>query len=362
MKVCSGCGASSVEVLEPGLPGFRHLDFASLIGAGRYELCSQCGLVANAESAGHAIVDETFLSEEYATSGQTSGLVQVGGEKITRSAIQARWINRNFQISNWRILDIGCFDGALLKEVALQNVHAELHGYDVNPHLAEDFRAHPGIQFHSGDLGALEGPFDLVISSHSLIYVPDLRVQLARVRGLLSDRGVFFVQTPDISTNPYSLTLGDQRYYFTASNLSHVLAQNGFIANPLELPEFPREAICLATGSDEGAKRFDPVEEVSEIFSGLQQIRDKLTGLPQQKISVLGTTINAAFVDAVLGAQLVTFVDENEQRIGKTFRGKPVVKPEDLESDSLLVLPFGESGATIQTRMANRIKAEMLLV
>ena len=172
MKNCSGCGASDVVVSEPDLPSFRHLDFASLIGAGRYDLCKNCGLIANAESEDHALIDPVFTSEKYADSGQTTQQIQVDQGQTTRSAIQADWICQNLKIDSWRVLDIGCYDGALLKEIATRCPSAELHGFDVNAHLASAFENHPGIHFHSGEFDDLAGPFDLIISSHSLMYVP----------------------------------------------------------------------------------------------------------------------------------------------------------------------------------------------
>ena len=362
MKACSGCGASSVEIREPDLPSFRHLDFASLVGSGRFELCPVCGLIANADSAESAVVDPLFISRKYANSNQTSQKIQTDNGKMTRSAIQARWICGRLKVSNFRILDIGCYDGALLREIAALEPSAELHGFDVNAHLADAFPATAGIHFHSGDLASLEGPFDLITSSHSLMYVPGLRVVLGQIRDLLSEQGVFYVHTPDISVNPYSLTLGDQRYFFTAANLGQVLAGNGFVPEMVTMDEFPREAVCLATRTDAADSMDHRDNRNKALFDGLLEVREKLETLQGDRIAVLGTTVNAAFVDAVLGDRLKVFADENELRIGSDFRGKPVVHPDSLDAQTLLVLPFGESGAGIKARMIGTTQAQLIVV
>ena len=360
MSLCSGCGAPGVEVIEPGLPSFRHLDFASLIGAGRFLSCDVCGLITNAESSKHAIVDPVFTSQKYATSAQTSQQVQTDEGKLTRSAIQARWIVKNLEIDNWRVLDIGCYDGALLRELGELNTECELHGFDVNPHLETFFDDIPRARFHTGRLEDLAGAFDLILASHSLIYVPELRAALSAISRIKSDLGIFIVQVPDISTNPYSFTLGDQRYYFTAASLGNVLAANHFHADRINLPEFPREAAYMATSSERQQRFISQEHAGADMIADLVKTRSLLDEMPGGSYAVLGTTVNAAFVDAVLGDRLMVFADENENRIGTTFRGKPVIHPASLKNDTKMLLPFGQSSEQIKSHMAEITKAELI--
>ena len=69
-----------------------------------------------------------------------------------------------------------------------------------------------------------------------------------------------------------------------------------------------------------------------------------------QNLAVLGTTVNAAFVDEMIGQRIQSFVDENLSKIGKTFREKNVVHPKNLNDISHTILPYGESGIKIRER------------
>lgn len=361
MDGCPGCESTNSQILQPELPSFRHLDFGALARPGRYLLCRDCGLLANADSAAGFDVEEMFLTADYAESAQTGQTVQSDDGSLTRSALQARWLAEVLDLHGARILDIGCYDGALLKEISRRVSDAEFHGYDVNPHVAALFPGEAGFTFHRGDLADIVGPFDLVTSSHSLMYLPGLRGVLASVRAALGPGGVLFVQAPDVARNPYSALLGDQRYYFTAQNLCAVLAANGFAAELVGMDDFRREIVVMASPGEAPAEAVD-AGRFSAMFAGLAATRDDLLALAEPDIAVLGTTANAAFVDAVLGDRLKVFADENEARIGTMFRAKPVVHPRELGAETLLVLPFGDSAAAIEARLATRTSARLLAV
>jgi len=358
MDDCPGCKSTKIRLLEPDLPSFRHLDFAALAGAGRYVLCRDCGLLSNADLAASEVVEEMFLTTDYAGSAQTAQTVQTEGQPLTRSAHQARWLSEVLDLDGARILDIGCYDGALLTEISKLVKAREFHGFEVNPHVADLFPERADFFFHQGDLADLAGPFDLLTSSHSLMYVPDLRGVLATLRGLLGPNGVLFVQAPDIGRNPCSALLGDQRYFFTPESLAAVLAANGFAPEVVEMDDFRREIVVMA-GVGAGEPVTAEPDRITDMFEDLTRTRNALVALDAPNIAVLGTTANAAFVDAVLDDRLGVFADENEARIGTTFRGKPVVHPADLDAETLLILPYGDSAAAIAARMATRTSAQL---
>ena len=67
-------------------------------------------------------------------------------------------------------------------------------------------------------------------------------------------------------------------------------------------------------------------------------------------MTVLGTTVNAAFVDEIMEGKIKFFVDENLSESKSTFRAKKVFSPKVLNSTNHTILPFGESGIKIQER------------
>ena len=55
--------------------------------------------------------------------------------------------------------------------------------------------------------------------------------------------------------------------------------------------------------------------------------------------AVLGKTINAAFVDEILGKNVIFFIDENNIKKEK-FREKDVLQPRKLSSKTNVILPY----------------------
>ena len=78
-----------------------------------------------------------------------------------------------------------------------------------------------------------------------------------------------------------------------------------------------------------------------------------MENINDQNLAVLGTTVNAAFVDEILGDSIKLFVDENPSKIGEVFRGKNVIHPTDLNDINHTLLPYGESGLKIKEHFEN---------
>jgi len=365
-NLCQICLTNSLLNLDYEVPTFRHLDFTTVAKSFRLLKCTNCQAVYNSDAA----KSERFIFEtkKYAHSRQTKQTVSIDEftKPLTRSFLQAEILTQNFiSKDTQQILDIGCFDGSLLKEINDMNSKLEFHGFDVNRHLETVFPNENNFHFISKDLKNLEIEFDLIILSHSILYINDLPELMLFIRRALKDDGILFIQVPDISINPYYSLMGDQSYIFTEISLTNVLQKFGFITQILSNEHFPRELLLSAqNGKSINCKTYKEEDLFEQNIGKIKDLKIKLENMNNHNLTVLGTTVNAAFVDEILKNKTLFFVDENLFSLGKKFRDKDVKHPNELKEKNHTILPYGEgeTGMIIKRKFENFFQGTFSLI
>ena len=362
-KTCPICLNNNV-IISIDIPFFRHLDFTTVSNNCKLLKCTHCQIISNPDAQNTEL--STFEGVEYADSHQTQQAMDVDGytEPVTRSFLQARILSEQIlNNENMRILDIGCFDGSLLVELDKIITNADLWGFDINPHLESFFPEKDNFHFISTDLENLEEPFDLITLSHSILYIPNLNVLMASISRLLKEDGTLFIQIPDICTNPFYSLMGDQSFIFTETSLKNVLGTFGYKVELVKNDYFPRELLISAGKNELGS--LDSYEESNlfeENIETIKHVKKQLGNIKGNSLTVLGTTVNAAFVDEIIGKRIQFFVDENLSKPDKKFRGKNIAHPNDLNDTSHTILPYGKSGIKIQERFENLYKGTFTVI
>ena len=354
---CPICQETGWESIELPYSLFRHMDFATIKDGGRIGRCHRCqALFVVVDQHDVARIEDQFSADAYATSHQTAQTIQVAENKepLTRSRLQADIIAEAFPSAVSRVLDIGCFDGRLLRELGEHFPEADLHGFDVNPYLEDHFRDDPHVHFWAQDLDKVAGRFDLICMSHSMMYIADTAALMGRLTQLLTPDGVVFIQAPDITHNPYSLLFCDTYYHYTPQILINVLGHFGFEFTTWETDLFPREVVGFAgrIRNDDSLPYREDVQ-IHESLRTLKRTAESLMEIDNEGTStVLGTTVNAAFVDSILKDRIAYFSDENPAAVGTRFRGKNVVHPSTVPKSDLMIMPYGEGGPGIAKRFS----------
>lgn len=132
-----------------------------------------------------------------------------------------------------RVLDLGCGTGILTEHLSRKDPRLEIVGVDITPdYLAaydERLRRKPWIRARSvlgnAETVALEGEFDIVVSSYLAKYV-DLDLLMSNVTPHLRRGGTFIAHDFILPTNPFFLT----------SWLAYTWAMNR--VGPVLFPEF----------------------------------------------------------------------------------------------------------------------------
>ena len=331
---------------------FRHLDFSLMEVAGNANILAECGdcghLFRVMDGEHREVLEELYQSTEYAEHKEAR-VVRQGGAEVHAAVAQARVVLQ--QLGDTRppgILDIGCFDGALLGAFENEGYGGRLVGFDVEERLA--FKDHCTGEFTTGPLDEIQGSFGLILLSQSLMYIRDLTGLFAEIDRLLAPGGSLFVHVPDILQKPPMILLADQHHYFTKGKLGALLARNGFVPEFLENTPFPRDLLALSRKGKTGNL---PTETV---LPTLASSLDTTAGCWQELAggldgyTILGTTMEAAFAHSLEPGKTTAFVDEDPHKVGGLFQGLPVLHPSSLQAGQHCILPLGQSALPLLLR------------
>lgn len=246
-------------------------------------------------------------------------------------------------------------------------------------------------EFFSSDLSRhvrnRYGRADVIIANNVMAHVPDINDVLAGIRYLLSDGGLFVMETPylrDLVDNlEFDTIYHEHVFYYSATSLAHLLKGHG-----LEMVDVERVAIhggslrvwiapagmrpiservpeLLTEEERRGMSRFPYYEDFGVRIADLRQsIRDLVMRLKRDGASIAaygasakGTTLLHVFD---LGAETVDFVvDRSPAKQGMLTPGThlPIVPPEHLLSarpDYVLLLVWNFAEEVLKQQQAYR--------
>ena len=363
---CPFCFSKNIEIFKIDFPFIRHLDFEFIKQQSTIGNCLECDLGFNNILGSDKIdVDKIYKSKEYALSLRLNQLLYIKDFKdpVTPYFLQAEIINSYLNKTSLSVLDIGCYDGRLLKELDRRYTDADLNGYDVNSHIRHFFPKQKNFHFWCDNISNVKGSFDLICISHSLQYIFDINNFMNELFRLLKPGGTIFFQAPDISKNSYALLYGDLYYYFTPAIIKNIFNQHGFEINFIDHNNwFPREIVAFAKLVPGGKKnKYQNDKHLSSCCDYLYNVVSLLkNSFFKKPIGVLGTTLNAAFINNIIDDTIDFFVDENHTNVGKQFHGKKVIHPDMLDGSETILIPYGNSSKLIYDKLKKRIKNELI--
>ncbi len=235
VSVCK-CGSDNLEQLTKidryGLP------FGSLI-------CKNCGLVLTNPRIKQESLPyyyENFYHPLNYGKERLDGLqalFQVGqGKKIFEIVNQSLPIKKK-----WVILEIGAGTGSVLREfkneALLHNIEIDELGTEYS-HDCLFLCKKNGINVIHGDLDTIVNKtdsFDLIILSHVFEHFINLEANLSKIKTLLKNRGILYIEVPGIERNNTVSTYNfdfleylthAHMYNFNAHSLEKIMSLNGY--------------------------------------------------------------------------------------------------------------------------------------
>ncbi len=217
-----------------GSPKLRHYcRVPSLFNAGefiRYERCGGCGTVMR-----NPRLPAAARLERYEHSTLSADWKRLDPKTQAHYRVMLRWLLRLAETERPRLLDFGSGAGGFLLEAQAAGLE-DVMGLELNRDLAAHTATTHGIRVFQGlidDSRFATERFDVIVSNQVFEHLVDPRATLRQVREHLVDRGLIFVEVPNLLHFRERLrrgaTMDDSHlFYFSARGLSWMLAAEGF--------------------------------------------------------------------------------------------------------------------------------------
>jgi SAM-dependent methyltransferase len=259
-----------------------------------------------------------------------------------------------------RILDVGCANGQMLAALG-ERGYTNLVGVDPSPSCVH----HAGSILHAqtfvgslADMPSEAGAADVVILSHVLEHVRDVKPALETLKRFMSSQALLYVETPDaeryaaFAWSPFQDFNSEHINHFSLTALDNLVRQAGFVPvkaaakDILSAPGMPYPAIYCMAARDRAASpaivRDGKLVRALQAYVGVssrlmhdidERLSRKVGG--GQPVIVWGTGELTAklLADTALGrANIQAFVDSNPVNQGGRLHGVPILPPDTLVS------------------------------
>lgn len=269
------------------------------------------------------------------------------------------------------ILDIGCANGGLLAILGEQGF-VNLIGLDPSHSCVSYIKNNYGIRAIQGgifdddfsDITFMGENFDMIILSHVLEHIYDLRLALNLIVSKLKDKAYLYIETPDAAN--YYKYQNVPFYYFDSEHINHfdlkhlvmLFEANGFSVEWYTQKEFfvsektlyPAVALVLRYDKNK-FNNIDAKHECSAKMSVSKHIEQSIIGQSYNKIDILAEQYEEVIVwgagqytyrlleNSRLGdCNIIAFIDNDKSKQGMTIKGVNVYSPEYLKENRCTVL------------------------
>jgi len=327
--------------------------------------CDRCGAAFADTPITQREYDELYAQRSRYAAGPAAHASD-SDRDIGRFREMAAEISRTVPDTSSRIVDVGCANGqmlAALSDVGYQN----LIGVDPSPACVQQAQTIHGARAYVGSLSEMPanaGPYDVVILSHVLEHVRDVKPALDSLERFLSGGAILYVEVPDASRyvdftwSPFQDFNSEHINHFSLTSLANLLRQCGFrplksaAKDILSAPGMPYPAIyCFARLDPDTSPTIDKDIALKERLEGYVRVSRQLM---DDIDSRLAATVNGGTPVIVWGtgeltaklladtslarANVVGFVDGNPINQGRLLRGLPILAPGELKSGDAVIV------------------------
>jgi SAM-dependent methyltransferase len=376
-RPCPVCASAAVQLLMA--QRFTVPSRGGVHGGYDVVLCKRCGFAFAGSTPSQQFFEWYYdsLARKDEMLDPARGFME-NKETIVRNSQTADFLAPNLA-KGARVLDIGCYTGYLLRQLAARVPGLILTGLDPSQFAADVAQRFHGLDVRVGNVfGAQDlGEYDCVIASHVVEHLVEVQPFLQSVRQLLTPGGIFFIEVPDaagFSADPQTSGSRAEPYfeynfehinYFTQTSLRNLLVMNGFEVVRLEarvstlpvlaavcrahnLPFAAESVAALQRYNEESARRHAKVAiRISAALAAHAQIAVWGAGAHTQRLLASG----------VLPAERVEFfIDANPALSEALLGGRPVHSPEALETAAPMAVLI--SSFRSETQIAARLHSE----
>ncbi len=274
----------------------------------------------------------------------------VSGNASSRSSRILECVSRFVKIpATGKLLDIGCGNGALLRRFGEKYPEWMLFGIELNDKYQREVETIPHVRtmYVNSQPDVIKETFNCITMIHVLEHIIHPGKYLEKILTLLAHDGILIIEVPNFEKNPYDLLIADHCTHFGNAALQSLLLRSGFEVIFSSTTCVTKEITVVARKGSHLTQKYhiSIVQDSSEIVSRCidfleSNIRDARVYAETRKFGIFGTSIAATWLFSELPESVHFFIDEDVNRIGKIYLGRPVYDLTSAPSDSLIFLPF----------------------
>lgn len=311
-------------------------------------ICSNCGVVQKLINSDW-VEDTKKIYDEYQVYAQGSGNEQLIfdstiGYSIPRSEKIVMWLNNEINLpQSGKLIDIGCGNGSFLKQFNNKNSEWLLNGLELDNRNEKIINSIPNTELKVCEISEIKEEYDLVVLIHALEHIIDPLTFLKKIKSILKKTGSIFIEIPNLKMAPFDILIADHCSHFTVETLEILLNKAGFVINKISEDFIPKEITLIASVKEEIIlKDIDlslGMDLVNGYFLNLDEIF-KQAKLISGNFGVFGTSISATWLASEFLERVDFFIDEDINRIGNIYMGKPVYGIENCPSNTDVLMPL----------------------
>lgn len=350
LPACHLCGADALVEIE----GFAALprvasDCRPFPAGGRLAECMSCGAIVKP-------VDEAFRREaaeiyagydlyhQSAGGAEQSVFDRETGAALPRSRRILDFARSHAALAgDGTLIDVGSGTGAMLR--AASSALGGWHLIAVEPHPADEgaLAGIAGVETVLPSLDGQAGTADLVTIIHALEHAADPVALLAAARGALKPGGALLIEVPYFPDNPFDLVIADHCTHFTRATLAAVLARAGLAPVATASDWVAKEITVVARAGSTAVAA--PHEDAGGDARRFRVWLDDVLGVAAEAsaadtFGLFGTAIAANWLLGPCDRRVRLFVDEDPNRAGRSYRGRPLHHPRDVPADAVVFMPL----------------------
>lgn len=305
--------------------------------------CYKCGHIQKAiDRTLNNLIDNIYLNyESYKLNCGKEEKIIYDNQEITRSEIIIRSLENIFKFRTGKILDIGTGSGVFLKALSNKYNNWQLYAQDItNKYEIDLYKIKNFKKFYNGIVSNINNKFDIISLIHVLEHINNPIDFLKVTKNQLKKDGIFIVQVPNISINKLDIFIIDHISHFHIDTLYFLLSRffkYVYIVNT----KFEKEITLLASDikiKEEFLLIKNKIGINVKINNTIKFI-EKVKNL-SEKVAVFGTSPYAVLCGALLKDNLLFFLDENINKVGKVLLNKKIIHPSNLNKDIKVIFPY----------------------
>jgi SAM-dependent methyltransferase len=364
LRPCPVCGGERGDVLHH--QRFAVTDDYPLPDEYDVVICASCGMAYADTPATQADYDRFYATCSIYEHPAGTAAGATPPEDLARLEQVGALYASHIPSQQARILEVGCANGGLLQVLSRMGFR-NLVGVDPSPACVDNTR-NGGCESYRGDLAHLPaeiGRFDAVILTAVLEHVLDVKSAISALASVCADDGRIFLEVPDAAGYadclyaPFQDINTEHINHFSLAALQNLMGQFGFSPVLEERVQVPGPSGLMFAALEVGyERRPGPIQQswvIDRAFRGqmeryIDESHAMMQGIDRQlrkvlasskEVIVWGTgqlTMKLLCDTALKDAKVAAFVDGNPVNVGKTLRGVPIVRPEELENRSAPII------------------------